>query len=198
RIRQRGSSGANPLFPEGLSLVESFFSRLEQAFPDGLMVFDDNIIYAQSFFNVSTGNRYFSNSGISSLGHAVPAAIGARFAEQAPTFAILGDGGFQMCAMELMTAVNYGIPLNVLLFNNGTMGLIRKNQHQQYGNRFIDCDFVNPDYGALARSFGIGFHHVETEADLDRLFSELDLVNGINLVELMVARDAYPNYSSRR
>ena len=49
-----------------------------------------------------------------------------------PTFAILGDGGFQMCCMEIMTAVNYQKPLNVVVFNNSTMGLIRKNQYQQY------------------------------------------------------------------
>jgi thiamine pyrophosphate-dependent acetolactate synthase large subunit-like protein len=39
---------------------------------------------------------------------------------------ILGDGGFQMCCMEIMTAVNYTIPLNVVVINNGTMSLIRK------------------------------------------------------------------------
>jgi len=198
RLQERKQSGSNPLFPRGGALVEGFFARLEARFPDELMVFDDNIIYAQNFFNVSAHNRYFSNSGISSLGHAIPAAIGARFAEQAPTFAILGDGGFQMCCMEIMTAVNYGIPLNVVLFNNSTMGLIRKNQHQQYGDRFIDCDFVNPDYEALARSFGIGYQHVERDSDIDALFEGLDLVDGINLVEIMVDRDAYPNYSSRR
>ena len=144
------------------------------------------------------GRFFHINSGISSLGHAIPAAIGARFAEAAPTFAILGDGGFQMCCMELMTAVNYRIPLNVVLFNNSTMGLIRKNQHQQYGDRFIDCDFTNPDYAELARAFGIGYRHVETDADVDALFEEHDLVGSINLVEIMVDRDAYPNYSSRR
>ena len=51
-----------------------------------------------------------------------------------------------MCCMEMMTAVNYGIPLNVVVINNGTLGLIRKNQFQLYGERYIDCDFVNPDF----------------------------------------------------
>ncbi len=190
--------GANPVFPSGFALVEHFFALLERHFPDGLMVFDDNIIYAQNFFHVSARNRYYSNSGVSSLGHAIRAAIGARFAEQMPTFAILGDGGFQMCCMELMTAVNYDIPLNVVMFNNSTMGLIRKNQHQQCGDRFIDCDFVNPDYAALARSFGIGFTHVEAEADLDALFEGPALGEGIHLVEIMIDKDAFPNYSSRR
>ena len=196
--RESRKPGGNPIFPSGFALVEHFFQRLETHFPADLMVFDDNIIFAQNFFNVSARNRYFSNSGVSSLGHAIPAAIGARFVEEAPTFAILGDGGFQMCCMELMTAVNYDIPLNVVMFNNATMGLIRKNQHQQYGDRFIDCDFVNPDYAALARAFGIGFTHIESTRDIDRLFDGTDLRGGINLIEIMIDKDAFPNYSSRR
>jgi acetolactate synthase-1/2/3 large subunit len=135
---------------------------------------------------------------VSSLGHAIPAAIGARFADTASTWAIIGDGGFQMCCMELMTAVNYGIPLNVVLFNNATMGLIRKNQTQQYERRFIDCDFVNPDYAALARSFGIGYRHVADERDLETLFTQDDLTGAINLIEIPLDKDAFPNYLSQR
>jgi acetolactate synthase-1/2/3 large subunit len=100
--------------------------------------------------------------------------------------------------MELMTAVNYGIPLNVVLFNNATMGLIRKNQTQQYERRFIDCDFVNPDYAVLARSFGIGYRHVADERDLEALFTQDDLVNAINLIEIPLDKDAFPNYLSKR
>lgn len=180
------------------ALAEKFFSRLEAHFPQGASIFDDNIIFAQNFFKVSGGNRYFPNTGISSLGHAIPAAIGARFAEDRPTFAILGDGGFQMCCMEIMTAVNYAIPLNVVVFNNATMGLIRKTQHNDYEQRFIDCDFVNPDFHFLAKSFGIAHLRVANENDLDTLFSSYDLVNAINLIEIVIDKNAFPDYVSRR
>jgi acetolactate synthase-1/2/3 large subunit len=161
-------------------------------------VFDDNIILAQNFYHVSIANRYYPNSGISSLGHAIPAAIGARFAKQKITFAIIGDGGFQMCCMELMTAVNYQQPLTVILLNNASMGLIRKNQSQQYEKRFIDCDFVNPDYAELAKSFGIQHYLIEKEEDLDSVFSRCDFDNEINLLELMIDKNAFPNYKSGR
>jgi len=188
--------------PEGFladfHLVEQFFEKLEQHFPAGIMVFDDNIIFAQNFFHVSRENRYFPNSGISSLGHAIPAAIGAGFAQRVPTFAILGDGGFQMCCMEIMTAVNYDLPLNVVMFNNSTMGLIRKNQAQQYDGRFIDCDFVNPDYCQLAKSFGINYKRVDSEHDLGELFADFDFSNSINLIEVMIDKNAFPNYTTHR
>ncbi|MDP2057816.1 MAG: thiamine pyrophosphate-binding protein, partial [Thiobacillus sp.] len=180
-------------------LMQAFFSGLAQRFPHNALVFDDNIFFAQSYFDVSDRNHYFPNSGISSLGHAIPAAIGARcFAKDSPTFAILGDGGFQMCCMEMMTAVNYGIPLNVVVINNGTLSLIRKNQFQLYGERYIDCDFSNPDFGLLAQSFGVPHYRIETEADLDALFANADLENAINLIEILLDKHVFPLYLSAR
>ncbi len=183
---------------EKFRLVEHFYAELAARLPRDALIFDDNIVFAQSYFKVSAGNRYFPNTGISSLGHAVPAAIAARLACDAPTFAILGDGGFQMCCMELMTAVNHGIPLNVVVLNNSTMGLIRKNQVQLYGERFIGCDFRNPDYGLLAQSFGINYRRIETAADVDEMFAGTDLVGSINLIEILLDKNAFPSYLSER
>ncbi len=197
-LRKEASGKDAVALSSRFALVEKFYSKLGTHFPKNALIFDDNIIFAQNFFNVSSGNRYFPNSGISSLGHAIPAAIGARFSEQKPTFAILGDGGFQMCCMEIMTAVNYDIPLNVVVFNNSTMSLIRKNQFQLYEKRFIDCDFVNPDYRYLALSFGINHKKIVTESDLDDLFAHSDLTNAINLIEIMIDKNAFPNYLSGR
>ena len=185
-------------FQSRFPLIQLFFSRLEKQFPENIQIFDDNIIFAQNFFNVSSRNRYYPNSGISSLGQAIPAAIGARFIEHKPTFAILGDGGFQMCCMEIMTAVNYDLPLNIVMFNNATMGLIRKNQSQQYNQRYINCDFVNPDYEALAKSFSIHYRLVKEAADLDALFARTHFTDAINLIEIVIDKNTFPNYISKR
>ncbi|MDP2751102.1 MAG: thiamine pyrophosphate-binding protein [Rhodocyclaceae bacterium] len=178
--------------------IEQFFTQLTQRFPQGTQVIDDNILLAQTHFFASPRHRYFPNAGISSLGHAIPAALGARLARDVPTFAILGDGGFQMCGMELMTAVNYRIPINVLMINNGTLGLIRKNQFQLYEGRHIDCDFINPDFALLARAFGIPHYRIESTADVSRLFEEADLIHAINLIEIPWDKNLFPGYRSDR
>ena len=181
------------------TLVRAFFSQLAARFSRDTMVFDDNIVFAQSYYAVSGRNHYFPNTGVSSLGYALPAAIGARcFAPDSPTFAILGDGGFQMCATEMMTAVNYGIPLNVVVINNGTLSLIRKNQFQHYGERYIDCDFVNPDFALLAQSFGARHFRVAELTDLDALFAHADLERGLNLIEILLDKHVFPRYLSTR
>ena len=185
-----------PVAPH-FTAVAHLFERLVERLPQAL-IFDDNIILAQTYLKASSQHRYFPNSGVSALGHAIPAAIGARCAVNTPTFAILGDGGFQMCCMELMTAVNYRIPLNVVMINNGTLGLIRKNQFQLYHERYIDCDFVNPDFALLAQSFGIAHWRVDTAADVDALFDQADLTGGINLIEVLWDKHVFPAYRSDR
>lgn len=198
RIDVQNEAEGTVIFGNKFALVKALFAKLEQQFDEGIVLVDDNIIFAQNFYRVKTCDLFVPNTGVSSLGHAIPAAIGARFTLNKPIFAILGDGGFQMCCMEIMTAVNYHIPLTIILFNNQTLGLIRKNQHQQYAQRFLDCDFQNPDYSLLAKSFGINHFSVKTSVDCERVFAQVDFHRGINLIELFIDQDAYPNYSSRR
>jgi acetolactate synthase-1/2/3 large subunit len=193
-----GRKEAGALSGREFPVIARFFERLAHDFSADALLVDDNIIFAQSLLKLPHGIRYFPNTGISSLGHAIPAAIGARFAQVQPTFALLGDGGFQMCCMELMTAVNYRIPVNTVVLNNGSMGLIRKNQYQLYQKRYVDCDFANPDYELLARSFGIRHYRLEQPADVDALFDKADLSGEINLIEIMLDKDAFPGYLSNR
>ncbi len=179
-------------------LIRHFFEQLEQQLEGEISLFDDNIIYGQNLFKASSIRHYYPNTGFSSLGHALPAALGASINHHHPTFALLGDGGFQMCGMELMTAVNYSIPVNTVVLNNGSMGLIRKNQFQQYRGRYIDCDFSNPDFSLLAKSFGVDYIRINQPSDLDTLFNEMDLHKGINLIEIPIDKNAFPDYRSGR
>lgn len=189
----------SPIIRSTPPLIRHFFHSLNQHFSEEeIALFDDNIIYGQTLFQASARHHYIPNSGISSLGHAIPAAIGASLQLNIPTFALLGDGGFQMCCMELMTAVNYNIPLNVLLLNNSSMGLIRKNQFQHYEGRYIDCDFTNPDFAQLAQSFGIQHYSVTDQDTVTQLFEQCDFHKGINLIEIPIDKNAFPDYQSGR
>lgn len=179
-------------------LVSRFLSHLNKHFDSDVLIFDDNIIYMQRFCHISKSRSYFPNSGLSSLGHAVPAAIGAKLASEKPVIALLGDGGFQMCCMEMMTAVNYGIPVSVVLLNNSSLGLVRKNQFYNYDGRFIASDFVNPNYKKLADSFGIDYFRIASETDAEDIFRKADFAGKINLIELILNKDEFPNYSSGR
>ncbi len=195
----RGEAGFDASeFEDKFTLIKRLFDKLAEENQHGLQVFDDNIIFAQNFFRVTNNTYYYPNSGVSSLGHAIPAAIGARFARPIPTVVVIGDGGFQMCCMELMTAVNYDIPITVFMLNNSTMGLIRKNQFQKYNERYINCDFVNPNYKALCDSFGVNYYSIRNDNDIESVFSDLDMESTINLVDVYIDKDNFPNYVTHR
>lgn len=193
----REDYGQSKLNDEDFSLVSNVLRRLTDYLGDDVLIFDDNIIYMQHFVSIHKSGGYYPNSGISSLGHAVPAAIGAKVTTSKPAVAIIGDGGFQMCCMELMTSVNYQIPVTVVLLNNSCLGLVRKNQHYNYARRYIASDFINPDYSYLARSFGINHRRISSINDVDDIFS-MDLHKGINLIEVIMNKDQFPSYSSGR
>ena len=182
----------------GFMLVSHFLKMLSDCFNGEVLIFDDNIIYMQRFYQVLKSRSYFPNSGLSSLGHAVPAAIGAKLVTDKPVIALLGDGGFQMCCMEIMTAVNYNIPVTIILLNNASLGLVRKNQFYNYAGRFIASEFINPDYRKLAESFNIEYFRVASQADAGDVFSAADFRGKINLIELILDKDEFPQYSSGR
>jgi len=182
----------------GFFLVSRFLENMSDHFKGEAVIFDDNIIYMQRFCRIVSSRSYFPNSGLSSLGHAIPAAVGAKLTTTKPVIAILGDGGFQMCCMEIMTAVNYRIPVSIVLLNNASLGLVRKNQLYNYGGRYIASDFINPDYEKLADSFGINYFRVASGTDAAEVFEKADFDNKINLIEVMLEKDEFPRYSSGR
>ncbi|MXZ21169.1 MAG: hypothetical protein F4Y84_11300 [Caldilineaceae bacterium SB0665_bin_25] len=89
------------------------------------------------------------------LGWGLPTALGAKVAAPArPVLSISGDGGFLFCATELATAVQHGINTVSVVFNDGAFGNVRRMQKELYAGRVISSDLVNPDFVALAESFG--------------------------------------------
>jgi acetolactate synthase-1/2/3 large subunit len=90
-----------------------------------------------------------------SMGYGVPAAIAAkRVAPDRTVVAFAGDGDFLMTGQELATAVQYGIAVKILVIDNGTYGTIRMHQERHYPGRVFGTDLKNPDFAALARSYG--------------------------------------------
>lgn len=98
-----------------------------------------------------------------SMGYGVPAAIAAKLRHpDREVIAFAGDGCFLMYPQELGTAVQYNANLSVILVNNGTYGTIRMHQERRYPGRVIATQLVNPDFVALARSYGAFAERVET------------------------------------
>jgi acetolactate synthase-1/2/3 large subunit len=110
------------------------------------------------------GTQLASTCG--SMGYGVPAAVGMkRLAPDRMVIAITGDGDFLMTGQEFATAVQYELPVIILVADNGMYGTIRMHQERHYPGRVVATTLRNPDFAAYARAFGGYGATVEKTAD---------------------------------
>ena len=124
---------------------------------DGVFVEDlTQVTYAARYvLPVYMPRTYITTGYQGTLGLGFPTALGAKVARpDLPVLAVVGDGGFMFTAQELATAVQHGIPLVTLVFNNNAYGNVQQMQRNLHGNRVIATDLVNPDFVKLAEAFG--------------------------------------------
>ena len=98
---------------------------------------------------------YLTSSYFATLGYAFPTALGAKVAApDKPVVCVTGDGGFLYAVAELATAVQYGINLVTIVFNDQAFGSTKSDQQRNYQGRIVETDLKNPDFVKLAEAFG--------------------------------------------
>jgi acetolactate synthase I/II/III large subunit len=121
--------------------------------------------YVNRFFQFQAlGKLVAPTSG--SMGYGIPAAVGAlRLDPTRLVIAFAGDGCFLMNGQEFATAVQYGLPLIVVVIDNGCYGTIRMHQEANYPTRVVGTSLQNPDFAAYAIAFGGYGERVENTED---------------------------------
>jgi acetolactate synthase-1/2/3 large subunit len=140
--------------------------------PETLTVWDLTLIYywAELHFPVYRPRTFLSPTGISPIFYAFPAAAGARLGRpDAPCLCVTGDGSFTALAGELATLRAYGIPLVILVYNNGALGLLEGYMRRRYGMEHTMA-LTNPDLVRLAGSFGIKAKAAANPDELTAIF----------------------------
>ncbi|WP_337184218.1 thiamine pyrophosphate-binding protein [Shinella sp.] len=147
-------------------------------------------VWPNKFFRFGAKARLLApQSG--AMGYGVPAAVAARVAHPGRTVVCFaGDGDFQMNCQELATALQHGAQPIVLLVNNGIYGTIRAHQERHYPERVSGTTMVNPDFVALARSYGFHAERVEATADFPAAFERARASKTGALLDLVVSPEA--------
>ena len=128
-----------------------------------------------------------TSGGLGTMGFALPAAIGARFARpQEEIWVVVGDGGFQMTACELITCAQEGIKLNVALINNGYLGMVRQWQEFFYGGRYVATPLKSPDFVKLAEAHGLTAMRVTTREQIGPAVEAARKAPGTAVIEFCV------------
>jgi acetolactate synthase-1/2/3 large subunit len=122
-----------------------------------------------------------------SMGYGVPAAIAAkRLLPERTVLAFAGDGDFLMTGQEFATAVQYELPIVIVIADNGMYGTIRMHQERHYPARVIATELKNPDFAALARAYGGFGVTVEKTADFAGAFDAAVAANKPAVIHLKI------------
>lgn len=113
-------------------------------------------MWAAQFYPFKRERQWITSGGLGAMGYGVPAAIGAQLAfRDQLVVAIVGDGGFQMTNQELAMAIQYNLPVKIVIMNNGYLGMVRQWQEMFYDRAYSEVDLsVGPDFVKLAQAYG--------------------------------------------
>jgi acetolactate synthase-1/2/3 large subunit len=115
-----------------------------------------NQMWAAQYYKFDQPNHFITSGGLGCMGFGLPAAIGAQLAcPDALVVDIAGDGSIQMNIQEMATAVQCGLPIKVVILNNGYLGMVRQWQQLFFGKRYVStCLDCAPDFVKLAEAYG--------------------------------------------
>ncbi len=125
-------------------------------------------MWAAQLIRFSEPRLWLNSGGLGSMGFGIPSAMGAQMARPGKlVFAIVGDGGFQMSIPELATIVSNGLPIKIVVMNNGYLGMVRQWQTLFYNNRLSGVTLDGfPDAEKLAAAYGFKGKTIEKPGEL--------------------------------
>ncbi|MDR0409903.1 MAG: biosynthetic-type acetolactate synthase large subunit [Spirochaetaceae bacterium] len=135
--------------------------------PESIAVTDvgQHQMWVAQFYPHKRPRAFLSSGGLGTMGFGLGAAIGAKTANpDRPVVLMTGDGSFRMNCAELSTVVAYNIPVLVIVFNNGTLGMVRQWQNLFYDGRYSETTLDRPpDFVKLAEAYGVRAYRATDE-----------------------------------
>ncbi len=147
-------------------------------------------MWAAQYLRFEQPKRFVSSGGLGTMGYGLGAAVGAAVATGKKTVLITGDGSFGMNLNELATAVTYGIPLVIVLLNNGTLGMVRQLQTFFFKERYAHTTLTRAtDFVKLAEAFGAAGERVNTVPEFEAAFRRGMKYKGVYLIDVPIDKD---------
>ncbi len=152
-------------------------------------------MWSAQYYFLDKPNRWITSGGAGTMGFGLPSAIGAWFAHKnEEIWTIAGDGGFQMTAAELTTAVQEGANVKVAIMNNNFLGMVRQWQEFFFQKRYSAVNMLTPDFVKLAEAHGVPARLVTKREEVDDAIQWARQTQGPVVLEFRVEQEeaVYP------
>jgi len=155
-----------------------------------------NQMWAAQYYHFNRPNQFITSGGLGTMGFGLPAAIGAQMAcPDQLVVDVAGDGSIQMNIQEMATAVQYNLPVKVIILNNRYLGMVRQWQDLFYDKRYSSTTLDhNPDFVKLAEAFGAKGLRATKPEEVEKVLKEGLETEGAVIMEFVVDREenVYP------
>src|SRR2546426_37525 len=177
----------------------SILRSLRQGIPEDAVVIAGMTqmgYFSRPFFPVYRPRTYINSSYSGNLGFEYPTALGAKVAcPNKPVVMLAGDGGFMYYAQEMATAVQQGINVVAVVFNDNAYGNVARDLDEHWGGKFA-AELHNPDFVRLAEAYGAVGRRAKEPSEVGKLVADAIQMDRPALIEVPVGRMARPVFFS--
>jgi acetolactate synthase-1/2/3 large subunit len=167
------------------------------AHPNSIVVTDvgQNQMWAAQYFMRERPYSLITSGGLGTMGFGLPASIGVKFAcPDAEVWCVSGDGGFQMTMSELQTLKQEGIKVNIIVLNNGFLGMVRQWQELFYTRNYSGTPLSSPDFVKIAEAHGLTGIRVTKRSEIEDAVRKAQETEGSVVLEFKIEEEdmVYP------
>jgi len=182
---------------EGFASPGKFFKKLGESLDMDRVIITAgqgmHILYTYSFLRITRPKGFLAATNLGSMGFAFPAALAAKMCyPDHEVIAVLGDGEFMMTVQDLETAVREKLPVKIVIVNDNSYRVLYYRQRLQKGGRLIGTVLSNPDFKALAESFGAVGRVVRDNGELEDAIEEMLEATSPYVLDLHIHPDDIP------
>lgn len=175
---------------------QKVFEVINRRKPEGTVIVTDvgqHQMWTAQSVKFDRTRRFVSSGGLGTMGFGLGAAIGARVATGDTTVLITGDGSFGMNLNELVTATTHGIPVIIIIMNNGVLGMVRQWQTLFFGQRYSSTVLTDrkTDFVKLAEAFGAVGIRVTTAEEFDAAFAKALELQTTVVIDTVIDKDEF-------
>ncbi len=147
-------------------------------------------MWEAQYYRHNDERSLITSGGLGTMGFALPAAVGAKFAcPEKEVWVVVGDGGFQMTMAELATIVQENLKVNVAIINNGYLGMVRQWQEFFYEKRYAATPLVNPDFVKVAEAYGLKGMQITARSQVKAAVDEARAHPGTVIMDFRVEQE---------